>query len=463
VSRRPQLLGALAPALLALLACGGLGGDAEPDAIALADTPEGEAHRDQPMTTIHLPTGAGPETPLPTLIWMHGFGADPWLADSLAMKRVAESRGVAVIGVSATLPMDDEGYTWSEDLGRDLSRLDEALAERADEFRPEPSRTVLMGFSQGAAVGTALAMAHPDRFAGAISLSPGSLRDPPVAAARSPLHESQGYVLRVGAGEHPSNVLRAQTQAREARAVKADVDLVIVDGQAEHTFPEGWSSDLGGWMGSILEDRGGLPELRGVHDVLREQAAPGADRMVRRDAMPEADITAELAEWLVATTDDEVAVVRSVVQAALAQQEATEAAWTEATDNDRLDRAFTTLQGAGIVARQDFADCGTCGGTEIQDAMEAQAMRGQAVRGYAFFHQQDTDAAIDGSGDIYLSYGARVPDGEGYEAAAVAIGREVAATLQAEGLEVDWDGSLDRRIGVGIDWRRRRFTAPPPR
>src|SRR5688500_10767798 len=46
-------------------------------------------------------------------------------------------------------------------------------------------------------------------------------------------------------------------------------------------------------------------------------------------------------------------------------QRAAEATWPERTDCDRLDAAFAELEGIGIVCRQDFTCCSTCGGAEI--------------------------------------------------------------------------------------------------
>lgn len=137
-----RLRAALLPALLALLACSGLGEPPiEPDAIDRAEQPPGEAFRQQPHSALTLPEGATAETPLTTPIWLHGHGGDPWLADAAVVRRLSESRGVAVLGVSGTLPMDGGGYTWTEDAARDLARIDAALAERAEAAcRSPPSR-----------------------------------------------------------------------------------------------------------------------------------------------------------------------------------------------------------------------------------------------------------------------------------------------------------------------------------
>ena len=135
----------------------------------------------------------------------------------------------------------------------------------------------------------------------------------------------------------------------------------------------------------------------------------------------------------------------------MAAHEREQASWPSVTDCDRLDAAFRALEGAGVVCRQDFSCCGSCGAGEIEDEMQRAATGGKKVRGYAFYHQQDTESAVEGDG-LYLSYGA-VEDGE---TAAVAVGREITAALEQQGLAVKWDGTWETRIGVGLDWKRRR-------
>jgi hypothetical protein len=142
---------------------------------------------------------------------------------------------------------------------------------------------------------------------------------------------------------------------------------------------------------------------------------------------------------------------QALLTAAIADQAEREASWPEVTDCDRLDRAFDQLEREGIVARQHFSCCGTCGVAEIHQEITDATERNLPIRGYAFYHVQDTESAVEGHG-IYLNYGACK---EGHDAA-VAIGHEVAKTLESHGLRVEWSGSLDQRIGVPMDWKRRR-------
>lgn len=140
-----------------------------------------------------------------------------------------------------------------------------------------------------------------------------------------------------------------------------------------------------------------------------------------------------------------------LLRAALSEQRTAQRGWPTYTDCDRLDAAFAALEAEGIVARQNFSCCGTCGSAEIWDEIAAFETSGHAARGYAFFHVQDTESAVDGGG-LYLNYGA-VEEGE---AAALKIAGDIVAELESKGLRTDWSGSWSQRIGVALDWKRRR-------
>lgn len=142
---------------------------------------------------------------------------------------------------------------------------------------------------------------------------------------------------------------------------------------------------------------------------------------------------------------------RRLVAEELSAHAAEQEGWPAQTDCDRLDAAFAELDRSGVVARQHFTCCGTCGLAEIDREIAAAEAGGVRTRGYTFYHMQDTEAAVEGYG-ICLYYGSC----EEGEAADLAIGREIAAELKRHGLRPEWNGSLDRRIEVPMDWKRRR-------
>lgn len=149
--------------------------------------------------------------------------------------------------------------------------------------------------------------------------------------------------------------------------------------------------------------------------------------------------------------------VRRLAREAFAAQAALERSWPVPTDCDRLDRGFAALERSGIVARQHFSCCQMCGQAEIGDEVEAASAKAP-VRGYTFFHMQDTAAAAAGGG-LHLAYGAVMPEGmteAQWNRAAVVVGHAVVAALRVEGLSATWSGDVNERIHVALTWRRRR-------
>ncbi|MHA6757212.1 DUF6891 domain-containing protein [Streptacidiphilus sp. PAMC 29251] len=119
--------------------------------------------------------------------------------------------------------------------------------------------------------------------------------------------------------------------------------------------------------------------------------------------------------------------------------------WEGETDPERVTRAFSALEAAGITARENFTCCRNCGQAEIG----AEAAPG--ARGFVYFHRQCTDAAAAGRG-LELLYGGF----DGSAQTTAAIGREVAAALETAGLLVEWDGTPERAVTIcALDWRRR--------
>jgi hypothetical protein len=155
----------------------------------------------------------------------------------------------------------------------------------------------------------------------------------------------------------------------------------------------------------------------------------------------------ELDEAGVAELEEEAP--RIYVEAFAAHEEA-KRAWPQVTDCDRLDVAFEELNERGILARHHWWCCQTCGHGAMPDERAAVLAAGGVARGYAFYHVQDTEAAVDGAG-VCLAYGA-FEDGD---APTLAIAHEVVDVLQKHGLTVRWDGSVKRRITVDLVWQRR--------
>lgn len=190
-----------------------------------------------------------------------------------------------------------------------------------------------------------------------------------------------------------------------------------------------------------------LPEdFDDLHEFIRVQVAAG---------FAPVDAIVDEAVDVFADTELPVASLRDAATALAGQAHAAhlaaQATWPATTDCERLDAAFNDLDAAGIVARQHFSCCGACGATEVDDEIERVEKSGQPVRGYTFFHIQDTEQAVAGEA-LFLSYGSADRNKE----TALEIGREVMTTLERHGLSPAWNGRRANRIALPLTWQRRR-------
>jgi hypothetical protein len=146
---------------------------------------------------------------------------------------------------------------------------------------------------------------------------------------------------------------------------------------------------------------------------------------------------------------DEEAVEKLIDQAILAHH-VKQAKWGTPTDCDRLDAAFKSLERKGVVAWQNFTCCSNCGHHEVWDEIK-EMQKKRKVIGYAFYHMQDTESAVDGGG-IYVKYAAVENDDEKKKVS----GQKVVDALTATGLKPDWDGDPGCAVAVKLKWRKRR-------
>ncbi|TCB97282.1 hypothetical protein E0H26_13565 [Micromonospora zingiberis] len=184
-------------------------------------------------------------------------------------------------------------------------------------------------------------------------------------------------------------------------------------------------------------------------DDLRQSATEYARGEVARGLLTCAMIVSGTAEYLHGEGDpaDRYALAWEIVPRELTAHLDAQAEWPARTDSDRLTDAFRALDITGIVAREDFACCQSCGSSEIGD----EVTKGAPARGYVFYHGQDAERAAQG-GTLWLAYGSF---DEQIDAAQV--GEEVVAALRGEGLEVDWTGDAAQRIHVRLHWAKRRY------
>lgn len=148
---------------------------------------------------------------------------------------------------------------------------------------------------------------------------------------------------------------------------------------------------------------------------------------------------------------------KQMAREAFARQKEEQPHWPAVTDCDRLDSAFAELDENGIIARQNYWCCQTCGNDAIGTEIDELSEMGRKVRGFAYYHTQDTESAVEGYG-VCLCYGSV----EESEEERIALANEIVSTIEKHGLKPKWNGDLKRRIEVPLDWKRRREFTPKP-
>jgi predicted esterase len=205
------------------------------------------------QTRVVIPKGYTRGQPIPVVIGLHGMGSIP---DDLAgegLQGTADALSIAFVSASGTIPNGPSSFHWAESADSDDARLDDALKEVSDRVTIAPGKIILIGFSQGAQMAAEIAARRPEKYLGAIVMSPGTQKDLALQdLVAKPALAQRRFVIVVGAGEHPGNVARAATDARALRGAHADVFHKAYEGMTVHSFPPDFTSALPVWIRYIL-------------------------------------------------------------------------------------------------------------------------------------------------------------------------------------------------------------------
>lgn len=215
-----------------------------------------------------------------------------------------------------------------------------------------------------------------------------------------------------------------------------------------------WARQEDGWDAGLVWKRVELPDAEPVpelDDGTREEIEEYVRGLIRRGYDGRAQLAEDAEEWLVDGDERPVSAAQAqrIVDRLWLERVEEQAGWDGETDPERITAVFAGLDGRGIVARENFTCCRSCGLAEIGAEREEGDTR--EVRGFVFFHSQCTEGVAAGGG-LSLLYGGF----DGSEKTTAAVGREVTAALSEAGLSVTWDGSPGSAIEVTkLDWRKR--------
>jgi len=126
--------------------------------------------------TLFAPLHYTPGYAYPLIVWLHGRGSDERQLQRI-MPMVSMQNFVAVapqgLNLTAETPTDTESLGWTqadEHIQLAEHRVFECIELAQQKFHIAPRRIFLTGFDCGGTMALRLAMSHPSRFAGVVSL-----------------------------------------------------------------------------------------------------------------------------------------------------------------------------------------------------------------------------------------------------------------------------------------------------
>lgn len=132
--------------------------------------------------------------------------------------------------------------------------------------------------------------------------------------------------------------------------------------------------------------------------------------------------------------------------------------WFADRVRERVVESFKILRKEhGLLTRVNFRDCQSCAGAEIGIMIEKKTQdKLDKLIGYAYWHNQDEevfkeDHSLQEGDGLYIAFGGLDKETDKRvkkEHLSEDIGHIIKAVLQGKGLDVEWDGDVNKRIFV---------------
>jgi predicted esterase len=186
---------------------------------------------------LYVPAGYRPDTPAPLVVALHGAGGDA-RNGLLPLQAMADSAGIVLLSPGSA------GRTWDVivgGFGRDVARLDEALAAAFDRVATDPARLAVSGFSDGASYALSIGITNGDLFTHVIAFSPGFMA--PAGQRGAPR-----IFIAHGTGDTVLPIDRCSRRVvPQLRGAGYDVDYREFDGG--HVVPAEMARAAAEWLG----------------------------------------------------------------------------------------------------------------------------------------------------------------------------------------------------------------------
>ncbi|MFO0761347.1 MAG: hypothetical protein U0359_33020 [Byssovorax sp.] len=194
-----------------------------------------------------------PGRPLPLVVALHADGDEPAdFLDPQTYRAWARKLGVAFVGVSATIPLGPRSFRWSHEPADNTAHLARAVEEITRRLRIPGAPVILLGFSEGAQAALVTAALDPERYRGAIALSPSSLGSPIAPIAPHPALAGQRYVVAYASFDSFDAVGTAYIDIDRLRELGAEVDSHTAWFYGTHGLPPDYELQFPKWIDRLV-------------------------------------------------------------------------------------------------------------------------------------------------------------------------------------------------------------------
>ncbi|MFT7679413.1 MAG: putative esterase, partial [Planctomycetota bacterium] len=122
------------------------------------------------LTEVRVPEGEAPAGGWPMLLCLHGYGTDQ--RDLLNLAEVGASKGFYSVTICGFKPVSPGRYSWPNEGPAIAEYIHKTLAPYRENPACNAETIYTTGFSQGGLVATYLVASDPERYRGAIPISP---------------------------------------------------------------------------------------------------------------------------------------------------------------------------------------------------------------------------------------------------------------------------------------------------
>lgn len=209
---------------------------------------------------MHVVVHPGGDGPLPTVIALHGHGAN---AQELAALEPHLARGRALFVAPQgefQLRPDVYGFTWlhrdsqgqraSDEPARAIASLRAFIDEAVARYPIDPDRIVLLGFSMGAALAWSLALVEPTRYAGLAVLSGYLSEETSLGLDIGPGLADLPMLVQHGRHDQVAEITHVEAMVAQLRTKGAQIDLQVYE--MGHEMSVDSVRALSAWLASTL-------------------------------------------------------------------------------------------------------------------------------------------------------------------------------------------------------------------